>query len=157
MCPNNPVEYVWEDVHEFIQKLNSRGDGYRYRLPTEAEWEYAARAGTTGPYAGDLEAMAWYDKNSGGTTHPVAKKQANAWGLYDMHGNAFEWTADFYGDYSSGAVTDPTTGPSKGSSRVYRGGCANCSARYCRSAYRYSPPEESFNGGIGFRLVRTSP
>jgi formylglycine-generating enzyme required for sulfatase activity len=157
MCPNNPVEYVsWDMAQEFIQKLNSRGDGYRYRLPTEAEWEYAARAGTTGPYAGDLEAMAWYDQNSGYITHPVAKKQANAWGLYDMHGNAYEWTADWYGSYSSGAVTDPT-GPSTGSIRVFRGGSWYDRARYCRSALRdgVSPDFRYFS--LGFRLLRTNP
>ncbi len=158
MCPNNPVEKVsWDDAQLFIQKLNSRGHGYLYRLPTEAEWEYAARAGTTGPYAGDVDAMAWYDQNSGGRTHPVAKKQSNAWGLYDMHGNVWEWTADWYGDYSSGAVSDPT-GPSTGSYRVYRGGSWLYRARECRSAYRaYNSPVSRRNGDLGFRLLRTNP
>jgi formylglycine-generating enzyme required for sulfatase activity len=157
MCPNNPVDQVsWNMAQEFIQKLNSRGDSYRYRLPTEAEWEYAARAGTTGPYAGDLEAMAWYEVNSGGMTHPVAKKAANAWGLYDMHGNVWEWTADWFGSYSSGAVTDPT-GPSTGSYRVDRGGSWDDGARGCRSAVRpYGSPglRRSY---LGFRLLRTNP
>jgi formylglycine-generating enzyme required for sulfatase activity len=158
MCPNNPVEQVsWDMAQEFIQKLNSRGDGYRYRLPTEAEWEYAARAGTTGPYAGDVDAMAWYELNSGDMTHPVAKKQANAWGLYDMHGNVWEWTADWFGSYRSGAVTDPT-GPSTGSIRVYRGGSWSYGAQYCRSAYRNDlSPLFHDDGFLGFRLLRTNP
>jgi formylglycine-generating enzyme required for sulfatase activity len=159
MCPNNPVEQVsWDDAQEFIQKLNSRGDGYRYRLPTEAEWEYAARAGTTGPYAGDLEAMAWYDQNSGDMTHPVAKKQANAWGLYDMHGNVWESTADWYASsYSSGAVTDPT-GPSTGSIRVFRGGSwYDGGAQGCRSAVRNGGSPGSRYGNLGFRLLRANP
>jgi formylglycine-generating enzyme required for sulfatase activity len=157
MCPNNPVENVsWNDAQEFIQKLNSRGDGYRYRLPTEAEWEYAARGGTTGPYAGDVDAMAWHNSNSGGMTHPVAKKQANTWGLYDMHGNVWERTADWYGSYSSGAVTDPT-GPSTGSARVIRGGSWDYGAQYCRSAVRGGNSPDYRGNNLGLRLVRTSP
>ncbi len=157
MCPDNPVEGVsWDMAQEFIQKLNSRGDGYRYRLPTEAEWEYAARAGTTGPYAGDVDAMAWCEGNSGRKTHPVAKKQANAWGLYDMHGNVLEWTADWSGDYSNEAVTDPT-GPSTGSFRVYRGGSWCVMARGCRSATRFNDSPDFRYVHLGFRLVRTSP
>jgi formylglycine-generating enzyme required for sulfatase activity len=157
MCPNNPVEWVnWNMAQEFIQKLNSRGDGYRYRLPTEAEWEYAARGGTIGPYAGDVEAMAWYEVNSGSTTHPVAKKKANAWGLYDMHGNVWEWTADWRGDYSSGAVTDPT-GPSTGSYRVSRGGSWGSRAPVCRSADRFYDSPVNRYGILGFRLLRTNP
>jgi formylglycine-generating enzyme required for sulfatase activity len=143
-------------AQEFIQKLNSRGDGYRYRLPTEAEWEYAARAGTTGPYAGELDAMAWHNQNSGGMTHPVAKKQSNAWGLYDMHGNVWEWTADWYGSYSSGAATDPT-GPSTGSIRVFRGGSWSIGARSCRSANRIGGSPVGRDYFLGFRLLRTNP
>jgi formylglycine-generating enzyme required for sulfatase activity len=155
--PDLPVEMVsWDDAQEFITKLNAMGDGYRYRLPTEAEWEYAARAGTTGPYAGDLDAMAWYDKNSGGKTHPVATKAANARGLYDMHGNVWEWVQDWKGDYSASAVTDPV-GPSSGSRRVHRGGSWNSKSQYCRSALRhyYSPDSRYFY--LGLRLLRTSP
>ena len=153
-----PVEAVsWEDVQEFIQKLNAReaGKGYRYRLPTEAEWEYAARAGTRGARYGKLGAIAWYWENSGGTTRPVGRKRPNAWGLHDMLGNVWEWTADWYGDYAGGAVTDPT-GPSTGSARVYRGGSWSTLARYVRSAYRfyYSPGIRGHY--IGFRLVRTN-
>lgn len=152
-----PVEQVsWDDAQVFIAKLNALGDGYRYRLPTEAEWEYAARAGTTGPYAGDLGAMAWYDPNSGGTTHPVGTKAPNAWGLYDMHGNVWEWTQDWYGDYSASAVTDPV-GPSSGSGRVNRGGGWRSGSQGCRSAARlYFSPDD--RGSIlGLRLLRTSP
>jgi formylglycine-generating enzyme required for sulfatase activity len=157
MCPNNPVEWqVSYQIGEFIQKLDSRGDGYRYRLPTEAEWEYAARAGTTGPYAGELDAMAWYRENSGGMTHPVAKKQANAWGLYDMHGNVNEWTADFHGDYRSEAVSDPT-GPSTGPFRVRRGGSWLYGAQICRSASRGPNTPGGSEHDVGFRLLRTKP
>ena len=157
MCPNNPVEWqVSYQIGEFIQKLDSRGDGYRYRLPTEAEWEYAARAGTTGPYAGDVDAMAWYRQYSGGMTHPVAKKAANAWGLYDMHGNVNEWTADFHGDYRSEAVSDPT-GPSTGPFRVRRGGSWLYGAQICRSASRGPNTPGGSEHDVGFRLLRTKP
>jgi formylglycine-generating enzyme required for sulfatase activity len=152
-----PVEQVsWNDAQEFIAKLNGLGDGYLYRLPTEAEWEYAARAGTTGPYAGDLDAMAWYDQNSGGKTHLVATKAANAWGLYDMLGNVWEWTADWYGDYPASAVTDPV-GPSSGSLRVHRGGSWRNNSQSCRSANRGRTSPDSRIHFLGLRLLRTSP
>ena len=153
-----PVEQVsWEDVQEFIRRLNEResGSGYVYRLPTEAEWEYAARAGTTGARHGELDSIAWYDGNSSETPHPVGEKRANGWGLHDMLGNVWEWTADWYGGrYPSGTVTDPR-GPSTGSYRVYRGGSWGIYARDVRSANRrgYSPGGRYY--GIGFRLVRT--
>src|SRR5690606_32494470 len=102
---------------------------------TEAQWEYACRAGTTGDYAGNLEAMAWYDTNSGSTTHSVAQKRANAWGLHDMHGNVWEWCADFYRNYPGGSVRD-YTGPTSGSDRIFRGGGWRLSASGCRSANR---------------------
>ena len=104
-------------------------------MPTEAEWEYACRAGTTGAYAGKLKDMGWYDDNSGNRTHPVGQKQPNAWGLYDMHGNVWEWCADWYGDYPGGAVTNPT-GAGSGDLRVLRGGSYRNIASYCRSAAR---------------------
>ena len=152
-----PVEQVlWEDVQEFIGRLNEgeSGSGYVYRLPTEAEWEYAARAGTTGARHGELDSIAWYDGNSGDRTHRVGQKRANGWGLHDMLGNVWEWTADWYGDYPSGTVKDPR-GPSTGSRRVTRGGGWDSDARYVRSANRgtYSPGYR--NGYFGFRLVRT--
>ena len=155
--PQCPVDSVsWFDIGEFIQRLNGRepGKGYRYRLPTEAEWEYAARAGTTKSRYGDLDEIAWYFGNSGRTTHPVGSKVANAWGLHDMLGNVLEWTADWYDGYPSGSVTDPQ-GPSTGSYRVYRGGSWRHYARNVRSATRlsYSPGNRYYI--IGFRLVRT--
>ena len=157
MCPNNPVEQVsWNDAQAFISKLNAKADGFQYRLPTEAEREYAARAGTTGAYAGDLDAMAWYDENSGGRTHPVAKKQANPWGLFDMHGNVWEWTGDWFGPYSATSVTDPA-GPSSGSYRVLRGGGWFDTAQNSRSADRNGGSPGGRGSDIGFRLLRTSP
>ena len=157
MCPNNPVEQViWDEAQAFISKLNAKADGHTYRLPTEAEWEYAARAGTTGAYAGDLDAMAWYDINSGYMSHPVAKKQANAWGLFDMHGNVWEWTADWYAAYSASQVTDPV-GPSSGSVRVLRGGGWHDTAQDCRSANRSNGAPDGRDSDLGFRLLRTSP
>ena len=159
--PRCPVENVsWEDVQGFIQKLNEdereAGSGNRYRLPSEAEWEYAARAGTSGVRYGELDEIAWYDGNSGWKTHPVGEKRANGWGLHDMLGNVWEWTADWYGEeYPSGMVTDPR-GPSTGSLRVCRGGGWGNYARYVRSAGRGSVSPGSRDSNIGFRLVRTN-
>ena len=114
-CPVDSVS--WYDVQEFVQKLNEEEGEARYRLPTEAEWEYAARAGTTGDrYSSDLDSIAWYSANSGGRTHPVGRKQANGYGLYDMLGNVVEWVQDWFGAYPGGSVTDPA-GPSTGSER----------------------------------------
>ena len=154
-----PVEKVsWNDVQKFIGKLNQMEGGNKYRLPTEAEWEYAARAGSTtrfffGNDDGQLGQYAWYSNNSGGKTHSVAQKKPNAWGLYDVHGNVWEWCQDWFGDYLSGSVTDPT-GLSSGSYRGNRGGCWNNSARGCRSAnrLRFTPGHSYF--GLGFRLAR---
>ena len=149
-----PVEQVsWDDVQDFIRKLNNLQNDYEYRLPTEAEWEYAARSGTTGDYAGNLDSMAWYSNNSGSKTHEVGQKQPNAFGLYDMHGNVWEWRADWYGEYASGAVTNPT-GAAIGSIRVYRGSSWLHDAVSLRSAFRnsYSPSYRLFN--LGFRVVR---
>ena len=152
-----PVEQVsWEDTQEFIRRLNSResGSGHVYRLPTEAEWEYAARAGRTGVRYGELDEIAWYWDNSEGKTHPVGQKRANAWGLHDMLGNVWEWTVDWYGEYPSGAVTDPK-GPESGSYRVLRGGCWDINARNVLSANRYAGAPSYRGSSIGFRLVRT--
>ena len=165
-CGRCPVETVsWEDVQVFMGRLNARSGGERYRLPTEAEWEYAARAGTTtDTYAGDLtelsgndpvlNGIAWYDENSGDRTHPVGQKAPNGFGLHDMLGNVREWVGDWYGDYPGGTVTDPA-GPGSGSSRVCRGGSWFRSARICRSAFRHrlSPGYRGIN--LGFRLLRT--
>jgi len=143
---------------QFCRKLTERErqagrlpEGYEYTLPTEAQWEFACRAGTTGDFAGNLDAMAWYNENSGNTTHPVAQKQANAWGLYDMRGNVWEWCRDWYGSYPGGSVTDPT-GPSSGSFRVDRGGSWGNVAGRCRSALRrwYAPGNRL--DYLGFRL-----
>ena len=152
-----PVEFVaWSDVQRFIQKLSEResGSGSRYRLPSEAEWEYAARAGTPGARYGDLEESAWYSENSGGGTHPVGMKRANAWGLHDMLGHVWKWTADWYATYPTGSVTDPE-GPSTGSYRVLRGGSWSGGAGYVRSADRYYGSPGARSSSIGFRLVRT--
>ncbi len=151
---NLPVENVsWDDVQKFIHALNARNDGYVYRLPTEAEWEYACRAGTAGDFAGSLDEMGWYMSNSGSQTHPVGTKKPNAWGLYDMHGNVLQWCQDWYGDYPGGKVVDPQ-GPGSGSNRVIRGGSWGSDATNCRSAarHRYSPDNRA--AGLGFRLVR---
>jgi eukaryotic-like serine/threonine-protein kinase len=151
---NLPVETVsWDDCQEFIRRLKAIGDGYTYRLPTEAEWEYACRAGTTGDYAGNLDAFGWYEKNSGDETHPVGQKEPNAWGLYDMHGNVWEWCADWYGTYLSYSVTNPT-GPSSGSLRVRRGGSWGGTAAYCRAAARSRNSPGARRNYLGLRLVR---
>jgi len=149
----NPVENVsWDDCQEFVVKLRKKVPGQTFRLPTEAEWEYSCRAGTTGDYAGNLDDMAWYDDNSGSKTHPVGQKKPNAWGLYDMHGNVWEWCADWYGDDPHGAVTDPT-GPNTGSARVYRGGSWTSGGSRCRSAYRYRSTPDYRSFYVGFRVA----
>jgi formylglycine-generating enzyme required for sulfatase activity/tRNA A-37 threonylcarbamoyl transferase component Bud32 len=162
----NPVEEVsLEDAAEFCRKLSAlpeeKAAGRVYRLPTEAEWEYACRAGSTTRYSfGDNDSKlgdhAWFYENSGSKTHPVGEKQPNVWGLYDMHGNVWEWCSDWYGDYPKGAVSDPV-GPSKGSSRVFRGGSWDYVAAFCRSANRnWSLPSYRFSNG-GFRVALSSP
>jgi formylglycine-generating enzyme required for sulfatase activity len=153
---DRPVETVsWNDVQEFLKRLNARDDGYRYRLPTEAEWEYAARAGSTADKVADLDAVAWYSGNSGSETHPVGRKRANPWGLYDMLGNVWEWCADWYGAdyYTSSPVEDPQ-GPGSGSIRVVRGASFLDGAYVPRGASRngYGPVIRSFI--LGFRCVR---
>ena len=157
-CARCPVETVsWVDVQEFIRRLNEResGSGYVYRLPTEAEWEYAARAGTTGARYGELDEIAWYRDNSGGTTHPVGQKRANAWGLHDMLGNVSEWVGNQLYEYPSGPVTDPPQGPTVDGRHMMRGGAFDLIARFIRSAYRdYQSPHWD-SRSWGFRLVRT--
>ena len=169
-CPTCPVEMVsWDDAQDYIVQMNLRGEG-TYDLPTEAQWEYAYRAGsTTAFYNGgitvtgkgydpNLNAIGWYAYNSEtlpNPTHPVAQKTPNAWGLYDMSGNVFEWCQDWYDStyYWSSPLTDPT-GPSSGFWRVARGGSWYSSAADCRSAARVSgPPGEPYYH-LGFRLLR---
>ena len=144
----------WENCQEFIAKVNQELE-LGLRLPTESEWEYACRAGSTGAYGGtgDLDEMGWYSNNSGGKAHPVGRKKPNAWGLFDMHGNVAEWCADWYGHYPSRSVTDPT-GPASGPSRVLRGGCWYFYAGDCRSAgrFRHGPGYRN-DSSLGFRLV----
>ena len=150
----------WNDCQEFISKLNQL-TGLTFRLPTEAEWEYAARGGnkatTQTLYSGSntIGDVAWYDGNSSSSTHAVAGKSANALGLYDMSGNVWEWCNDWYGSYSSGAQTDPT-GPSSGSFRVLRGGSWFRDATGCRVAYRYGISVSSRYYYNGMRLALTA-
>ncbi len=153
-----PVECVsWEDAQVFIQVLNSKSSKYLYRLPTEAEWEYACRAGTTGDYSGNLNLMGWYGENSGGsTTHPVGQKQPNAWGLYDMYGNVEEFCQDWYDPeyYAFSPVVDPQ-GADSGVHRVMRGGSWDTHPAYCCSGTRHSISPDYSDFYFGFRLVRT--
>lgn len=154
-----PVEHVtWFDVQEFINRLNAKEGGNNYRLPTEAEWEYAARAGTSGPYyfgnnPGQLGDYGWYLKNSEGEPHPVGAKRPNAWGLYDMHGNVWEWCQDRFGNYPLEAVIDPQ-GPNAGLHRVIRGGSWSSTPANCRAASRYKFEPDNRGDDVGFRLVR---
>ena len=135
-----PVECVsWNDCQEFIQKLN-RLTGRNFRLPTEAEWEFACRGGNNSrgyKYSGsnNLGSVAWYNDNSGDQTHPVGTKASNELGIYDMSGNVWEWCSDWYADYTSHSQTNPK-GPRSGSCRVFRGGGWGYGAGYCRSSFR---------------------
>ena len=154
----NPVENVnWDDCQMFLLELQGKVPGYSFRLPTEAEWEYACRAGSTTRYCyGDdavrLGAYAWYKDNSDERAHPVGEKRPNMWGLYDMHGSVREWCADWYGHYPKSEVTDPT-GPVSGSRRLLRGGSWHISATYCRSAGRIDNYPSSCVSNIGLRDV----
>ena len=157
---NLPVEQVtWNDVQEFITKLNQR-TGKTFRLPTEAEWEYAARGGNKSKgykYSGSntIGDVAWYCNNSSDTTHPVGQKAPNELGIYDMTGNVYEWCQDWYGSYSADSQTNPT-GPSSGSYRVLRGGGWSSNARYCRVSYRSYDNPVNWGSTYGFRLVCVS-
>jgi formylglycine-generating enzyme required for sulfatase activity len=163
-----PVAGVkWQDCQEFIARLNTLGEG-TYRLPTEAEWEYACRGGTLTALANggltflyceldpNLNELGWYCGNSGGRPQAVAQKHPNPWGLYDMHGNVSEWCEDWYGPYTEPPLTDPR-GPNSGPGRVLRGGSWFSSAKNCRSATRshWEPDSLSRLQTMGFRLVLT--
>lgn len=136
---NLPVDKVtWDDVIAFVARLNAQNDEYTYRLPSEAEWEYAARAGTTGEFAGDLDAIAWYWKNPGGRAQPVGCKEPNAFGLFDMYGNVWEWCQDWYHNSYGGAPTDGSAWLTGGEQKyhVVRGGSFKHDASFCRAALR---------------------
>jgi formylglycine-generating enzyme required for sulfatase activity len=162
---DHPVESVsWYDCQKFIARLNSSGE-HIYRLPTEAEWEYACRAGKFSScskgeivelfcdHDPNLDAVGWYCGNAFRTTHPVAQKKPNLWGLYDLHGNVLEWCQDWYGIYPATPQTDPT-GPTTGIGRVIRGGSWFSNAKSCRSAARFYWSPNAKSDFIGFRLVR---
>ncbi len=155
-CGSCPVEKVsWDDAQGFIRRLNALSEGARYRLPTEAEWEYAARAGTRGErYSEDIDTIAWYKGNVWGRTKPVGQKEPNAWGLHDMLGNVWEWVQDWHGGYPGGSVTDPV-GPGSGSYRVTRGGAWIFSAGRSRAATRFERSPGHRRPYLGFRLLRT--
>ena len=154
---NLPVEMVsWNDCQSFITKLNQQ-TGEHFRLPTEAEWEFAVRGGRKSrgfKYSGNtnIDYVAWYDGNFGSKTHPVATKSPNELGIYDMSGNVYEWCQDWKGNYCSSPQTNPT-GPTSGSGRVIRGGGWRHDARYCRSAFRGHYAPDSRSDDIGLRLV----
>jgi formylglycine-generating enzyme required for sulfatase activity len=161
--PDYPIaEVSWNECQEFIRRLNAAGE-HLYRLPTEAEWEYACRAGTVSAFSGGeisssgqdpyLDEVAWYSYNSAGRTHYVAQKKPNQWALYDMHGNLCEWCQDWYGEYPAVLQTDPP-GLKRGRERVCRGGCWISSAENCRSACRFHWTPDTRSDFVGFRLVR---
>jgi formylglycine-generating enzyme required for sulfatase activity len=158
--PNYPVYFVsWDEAMEFCHKLTTREqeakrlpEGYEFTLPTEAQWEYACRAGTTGGFAGAINDLAWYDANSGGHLHEVGEKQPNPWGLYDMPGNVWEWCLDWKGEYPGGQVAD-YAGPASGDVRVNRGGEWSGEARTCRSPYRAADGPGVRYKAMGFRVA----
>ncbi len=156
----HPVDSIsWDMAVLFCAKLNELEGAagrlppdYEYALPTEAQWEYAARAGTTGKYAGPIDELAWHLGNSGRITQPVARKKPNAWGLYDMHGNVNEWCADWYGGYPGGAAADPA-GPASGVYRVLRGGAVASTAGMLHVAQRNLWRSQLTGRFNGFRLA----
>lgn len=163
---HHPVDTVsWDDAQEFLVRLNEMIPGLDARLPTEAEWEHACRAGTTtATWVGDLEneiadprlnPIAWYQANARDTTHSVAQKQANPWGLYDMLGNVWEWCADRYAAYDAAHVRDPAS-PDMGANRVLRGGGWLETARLVRAAHRRARRSDFRRDYVGFRLARGS-
>ncbi len=158
LLKNNPVEQIsWNTVQDFINKLNRLENTNRYKLPTEAEWEYACKAGSTSIYCfgnskSQLCVYAWYSNCSDNKTHPVGLVEPNLWGLYDMYGNVWEWCYDWYGVYPFHEVSDPQ-GPSNGSDRIFRGGGWDSFADNCMSVYRNHVYPKFFDHTLGFRLV----
>ncbi len=159
---NHPMYFVtWDEAVEFCRKLTEREqaaerlpEGYAYTLPTEAQWEYACRAGETDDFQSNPDEMGWYAANSVGQSHPVGQKQANAWGLYDMHGNVLEWCLDLYGLYPGGEVTDPT-GATSGSLNIARGGDWTSSVSRSSSSSRNKKASDSRYNFLGFRIALT--
>jgi len=158
---DRPVEMVsWKEARKFIKKLNEKEDTDKYRLPSEAEWEYACRAGTqTRYYFGDdeskLNEYAWYSENSVNETHPVGQKKPNSWGFYDMHGNVWEWVQDNWHENFNGAPSDGSAWEDENEvNRVSRGGSWFCAAILCRSASRFRRDPENKISNMGFRLLR---
>ncbi|NQU75335.1 MAG: formylglycine-generating enzyme family protein, partial [Planctomycetes bacterium] len=155
----NPVEQVsWNDCQGFLKKLNPKLTALTATLPTEAEWEYACRAGSTTKYCfgnevKDLGGHAWHSGNSGKRTHPVSKKKPNAWGLYDMHGNVWEWCQDWFGKHRGDSSEKDPTGAKTGRSRVLRGGSWYYAATYCRSASRNGYAPSGRGSDYGFRVA----
>jgi len=154
------INVSWVDAQEYCDWLSEQ-TGQRYRLPTEAEWEYATRAGSRtrwsfGDNLRDLPDHAWYDKNAEGRTYPVGEKRANPWGLFDCHGNVYEWVQDTWHENYEGAPADGTAWETKdaGAGRVIRGGSWRDDARYCRSAYRSRSGPEYRDANLGFRCAR---
>jgi formylglycine-generating enzyme required for sulfatase activity len=158
-CDDCPVEVInWEDVQGFLQKLNAK-TGKRYRLPSEAEWEYACRAGGRHTYCGnmDIDAVAWVGHNSGGKTHPVGRKQANAFGVYDMTGNVYEFTGDCYNENYKGAPTNGSAWTNAECEvRMIRGGFWNNEPRFARSTFRSVDTPPGRHAGLGFRVALSS-
>lgn len=154
-----PVENIsWVDVQEFVRCLNQKEGANKYRLPTEAEWEFACRTGSAvkdarGAKEDEFGDYAWYDANSDRKTHPVARKKPNAWGLYDMYGNVLEWCQDWYDDYPKGKVIDPK-GPVSGQHKVLRGGAWLGSPATLQCTFRSEDYAVVQSNDIGFRLVR---
>ena len=156
--PTRPLDQVsYDDAIEYCKKATAK-TGKTFRLPTEAEWEYACRAGgkTRFDYGDDdsvLADHAWYKENGDSKTQPVGQKKANAWGLYDMHGNVWEWCADYHGDYDAKANNTDPQGPATGTSRLLRGGSWRCDPRLCRSAYRFINTPDLRCTDFGFRVI----